>query len=263
VKADLCEDEVTDGNDTRITWTAGPLFDGVETAENAAKSICTIDLSWDDATTVCGGPVTYSIYRGTSSPVQLIPENRIVHGLTDTSYVDTTLILTGFEYHYVVRAVEGTTGQEDGNVVELSATATGTGGGSSTCVAGQPNPPPVPDGTAGTSPLTGSRVTLAGDVMELNWDVGSCVAANYNLLYGDLADVASYDLAGSKCGLGSDGDYTWTSVPAGDLFFVIVGINGQGVESSWGTDSNLEERNGDAASGKCLISKKNTTAPCP
>ncbi len=124
-------------------------------------------------------------------------------------------------------------------------------------------PPPAPDGGAGTAPLRGDRLTPAGDAIALTWDASSCTAADYNLLYGDLAGVAGYALSGSRCSLGSGGSYTWSGVPAGDLFFLVVGVDGTGVESSWGMSSLPAERNGMNHSGECSVISKEISAGCP
>ena len=70
-------------------------------------------------------------------------------------------------------------------------------------------------------------------------------------------------LAGSECAIGTTGSHVWNNVPAVDLFFLIVGTDGLATESSWGTDSRLEERNGPADSGECAVTAKNTVATCP
>jgi hypothetical protein len=261
VKAETCSDEATDGNFTEITWQGAPDFDGVDSATNAILPICTVDLAWDPASTVCPGPITYSVYRSTTSPVPVTPANRIASDLTDTTYSDAIGLDTGTTYYYVVRAVDSSNGQEDTNTVEASATPTSAFG--LTCVTGQASPPSVPDGQGATSPLMGSRATVAGDVIDVSWDAASCPALAYNLLYGDLANVSAYALSGARCSVGTTGNYTWSGVPVGDLYFLIVGANGVGAESSWGTDSDLNERNGAAASGFCLVSTKNTDVICP
>ena len=124
-------------------------------------------------------------------------------------------------------------------------------------------PPPAPDGSAGTQPLRGTRMNPAGDTLEVTWDTASCTAADYILLYGDLADVADYTLSGSACALGTDGTFVWNSVPAGSLFFIVTGTDGSGLESSWGADSLIDERNGMFASGECSTVSKDIVTTCP
>ncbi|MDH3627245.1 MAG: immune inhibitor A [Acidobacteriota bacterium] len=124
-------------------------------------------------------------------------------------------------------------------------------------------PAPAPDGSLGTQPLRGSRQTVTGDMIDVSWDTASCTANNYNLIYGNLSTVSSYALTGSVCGVGTSGTTLWSGVPAGNLFFLVVGDNGSGSESSWGSDSGGGERNGLAASGECAVGLKETTATCP
>jgi hypothetical protein len=131
------------------------------------------------------------------------------------------------------------------------------------CAATPAGPPAAPDGSGVTDPLRADRATVAGDTINVTWDSGSCPAADYNLLYGDLADVASATLAGSECALGSSGSYSWNAVPPGDLFFLVVGTDGAGTESSWGYDGYGGERNSIGASGECAIWFKETSNSCP
>jgi len=124
-------------------------------------------------------------------------------------------------------------------------------------------PAPVPTGDGTTTPLLGNRATVAGDQISVSWDTTSCSVTDYHLLYGDLADVSSYTLAGSQCSLGATGSFDWLDVPTGDLFFLIVGSDRGGVESSWGTDSLYGERNGESPSGQCGLVAKNASGSCP
>lgn len=92
----------------------------------------------------------------------------------------------------------------------------------------------------------------------------SCPSVDYNLLYGRLADVANYVFAGSECSIGQSGVFDWEPPFAGDLFFLIVGIDDPGTgESSWGTDSTGGERNGTTPSGECGVIEKNLSVVCP
>ena len=124
-------------------------------------------------------------------------------------------------------------------------------------------PPPTPSGAGATAPVTASRATPAGDVIDVGWDTASCTAVGYNLVYGNLTDVSTYALAGSECSLGTAGIYNWNGVPAGDLFFLVIGNDGAGTESSWGIDSQLGERNGLTPSGECSATAKTVTGVCP
>lgn len=425
VKAASCTDGSLDPADTQITWTGMPAFDGVLSVTNPAESTCTLDVSWQPASSVCPGPVTYSIYRDTSSPVALTAGNLVASGVSGTSFADSLDLVTGTPYFYVVRAVEQTTGASDTNVVEAGATPTAgaglqtifsktlngpggffgwnvstgpgphscgafsqvfsepqrpagsdghfaladsqaCGGGSTTSTIftsavidadvsgasiatlefdlsynhgdgddatvevwdgaawqvvwtdanadvdahqaldvtahalGNSNfrvrfnyqnaafdgwfavdnvvvtvdtpcstdvsgaaPPPVPDGSLSPTPLLAGRVSLSGDAVDVTWDAASCPAASYDLIFGDLADVSIHLLGGAECAVGTSGLHNWTGVPSGDLYFLLVGTDGAGIESSWGTDSNLDERNGLSSSNQCSTFLKNLTQTCP
>jgi hypothetical protein len=242
-----------------------PTFGGIGSATNVPATFCTVNLSWDSASTDCPGPITYTVYRDTISPVAPTPANQISSALADEAYTDAIGLVSGTTYHYVVRAVEGSTGREDSNATEAFATPyfQDVSFSLEPCLTGGVAPPAVPDGQAATEPLRGERMTSAGDVIDVTWDAASCPATDYNLIYGDLAGVATYTLDGAECTIGTAGDFTWSDVPAGDLFFLIVGTDGADTESSWGTDSGLNERNGAAPSETCSIGAKDTSATCP
>ena len=111
VRADLCEHGTTDNASTIISWTDKPSFDGIQSATSAQDPICTMNLDWNDAESLCPGPVTYTIYRDTESPVYPTQESRIAFGLTDTTYVDMDGLENRGVYHYLVQAIEGSTGE--------------------------------------------------------------------------------------------------------------------------------------------------------
>ena len=124
-------------------------------------------------------------------------------------------------------------------------------------------PPPAPAGADGSTPLRGERLTPGGDSIAVSWDATSCTAVEYNLLYGDLSDVASTAITGGECAIGTGGSFDWNGVPSGDLFFLVVGADGNGTESSWGRDSLLGERNGITASAECATAAKDLSGTCP
>ena len=70
-------------------------------------------------------------------------------------------------------------------------------------------------------------------------------------------------LPGSECSIGTGGSFDWNAVPAGDLFFLVVGHDGAGTESSWGLDGAFVERNGFTPSGECATVAKDPTGSCP
>ena len=113
---------------------------------------------------------------------------------------------------------------------------------------------------AAAGSLRTDRPGGATDAIDVTWGT-ACGAIDYNLLYGDLDGVASYALLGSECSLGTTGSYSWTGVPAGNLYLLVVGTDGS-TESSWGRDSGFAERNGAAASNLCGVSVKDPTGTC-
>ncbi|HET9298299.1 MAG TPA: proprotein convertase P-domain-containing protein, partial [Candidatus Polarisedimenticolaceae bacterium] len=119
-----------------------------------------------------------------------------------------------------------------------------------------PGGPPKP-----ARALTASR--LDASTVHLDWDAAGCAAANYHLLYGPLDTVSSYAVSGGVCGLGPLGSFDWSSVPAGDLWYVVVGDDAASTEGSWGQASGGSERGGTAASGLCGFTLRNNGGTCP
>jgi hypothetical protein len=104
---------------------------------------------------------------------------------------------------------------------------------------------------------------VTGDQIEVTWDASSCTSFDYNLLYGDLTAVATHDLLGADCGIGISGNHSWLAVPAGSLYFLIVGTDDTSIyESSWGL-ATAGERHGTTASFQCNATTKVISASCP
>jgi len=123
-------------------------------------------------------------------------------------------------------------------------------------------PSPVPDGSGATQPMT-VRKGPTNMNLRLAWDNASCPAERTNLLVGDLADVGTYGLQDAVCSLGSSGLYNWQGVPAGDLYFLLLGEDQSGCyESSWGADSTGVPRNGGVASGMCGAVSNDLSQSC-
>ena len=75
--------------------------------------------------------------------------------------------------------------------------------------------------------------------------------------------VSSYTLQGAECSISSLGSFNWTDVPAGNLFFLIVGVDQSDCyESSWGRNSSGDERNGATPSNLCGATLKDTSEVC-
>jgi subtilisin-like proprotein convertase family protein len=124
------------------------------------------------------------------------------------------------------------------------------------------SPPPVPDSAIGTG-MTASLMTGLASGVHLTWDVATCAAENFHLLYGTLQNVSTYLPEGAVCGLGPLGSYDWAGVPAGDLWFLIVGDDAAAMEGTWGTDGAGAHRNGTTASGFCGFTTRSNAGTCP
>jgi hypothetical protein len=111
--------------------------------------------------------------------------------------------------------------------------------------------------------MTASRMTGGASGMHLTWDVATCSAKNFHLLYGSLPNVASYAPDGAVCGLGPLGSYDWVGAPAGDLWFLIVGDDAAAIEGTWGTDGAGAHRAGATASGFCSFTTRSNAGVCP
>lgn len=143
--------------------------------------------------------------------------------------------------------------------VKVSYTAT-PGCNMTVCAAS--GPPPVPDGRFGSA-MRATRGAIGGEAIDVQWDVVTCTGADYHLLYGPLAGVSSYTLAGAACDLGPTGVYHWSSVPPGDLWYVVAADDNGVTEGSWGTDSSGAHRGGDTPSGRCAVTARDNTGTCP
>jgi hypothetical protein len=123
-----------------------------------------------------------------------------------------------------------------------------------TCAASASSPPPIP----GT--MVAERTAADGSAISVTWG-GACPPAGARILYGPLSQVGSYTVTGANCAISSP--ESWTGVPAGDLWFVVVSDNAAAVEGSWGRSSAGDERNGLTDSGLCGVTTKDLTGTCP
>jgi hypothetical protein len=128
--------------------------------------------------------------------------------------------------------------------------------------AASPAVPPVPDGTFGAA-MTASRGDASGSTINLTWDVSACAGKDYHTVYGPLADLATYQIAGGVCGMGTSGSYAWTGAPPSNLWFVVVADDASTIEGSWGSRSTGDPMNGAGASGVCSISGRVNLSVCP
>jgi hypothetical protein len=102
-----------------------PTFAGAASAATSGTTTCGIDLTWAAGSSNCpgAGSISYTIYRGTTPGFAAVAANRIVAGVSGTSYTDTNGLQTSSTYYYKVRAVDSRNNVEDANVIERSAVA--------------------------------------------------------------------------------------------------------------------------------------------
>jgi hypothetical protein len=80
-----------------------PNFAGVNSVSSAGVSPCAIDVTWLAATSPCGGPVVYNVYRSSAAPVTAHSSNLVASCIGTTSIVDRS-VSPGMAFHYLVRA---------------------------------------------------------------------------------------------------------------------------------------------------------------
>jgi sugar lactone lactonase YvrE/photosystem II stability/assembly factor-like uncharacterized protein len=206
--------------------------DGVTTTNS--HSLHALFSSIEDVTQVTGYKYCIGTYQG----------GQDVKGWTDTSQNEVTVtglsLISGQTYYFGVRAKNSldmwsTTGYSDGITLVSQL------------------PPPVPDGSFGNA-MTSSKITNDGTQIHLNYDTTTCQAPSYSIYYGNLNSVSSCTFSGSVCSIDTDGSYDWTSVPAENLFFIVVSNNGSGTEGSWGKNfinGTYNERGGTTQSNLC------------
>jgi hypothetical protein len=113
--------------------TLPPEFHGVTSASSAGTADCAVSLGWEAGSSRCPGELVYNVYRSASPGFEAGPENRIASCVTGTSFIDLANLVHGVEYHYVVRAEDGTSGHggpcgggnEEANSVHASASPDG------------------------------------------------------------------------------------------------------------------------------------------
>jgi len=75
--------------------------------------------------------------------------------------------------------------------------------------------------------------------------------------------VSTYAISGAACGLGATGTATWSSVPAGDLWYVVVATDGAGTEGTWGKTGAGAHEGGVTPSAQCGDTLRNNGGTCP
>jgi len=152
--ASACVEASTSGS-----CTAPPAFAGIASATNQGTATCAVHLAWPAGTVYCGGPATYSVYRGATDSFVPAAGNRIAVGVSGLAYADAGAppLTPSF---YVVRAVDAASGNEESNIVHLGATASGPAQDGTFATGAEPGDPPLdtltssaPDRLAGPQPL--------------------------------------------------------------------------------------------------------------
>lgn len=138
-------------------------------------------------------------------------------------------------------------------------------------------PPAVPDGTAGSTPVTATKLNQAGSSLSISWDTTTCTGStSTSLLYGEGSDLpatlgGAFSLAGSQCALGGSSPFVWNPAPnaldgSGLIWWLLVKRNaGNTTEGSWGESDTGAERIGPGAggsSGQCGVTGKDASNAC-
>jgi subtilisin-like proprotein convertase family protein len=122
-----------------------------------------------------------------------------------------------------------------------------------TCDPPVSSPPPIP------ADMLAQQITDDGSEISVVWNA-QCAPAAAKVVYGPLDQVSSYVISGSVCDIANP--EAWSAVPAGSLWFLVIGDDGAGIESSWGQGSG-GERNGLTGSGTCGSTAKDIGGSCP
>lgn len=129
------------------------------------------------------------------------------------------------------------TGLWDGNVTPRPSLARWEGG---LTLSRSASPPPTPGGRDAPGVLL--EVSAAGDdALTVSWDAATCPAADYHLVWLDLATIGSYAVVDETCGAGATGSWTGPA-PAGSVAVLAVSDDGGEIEGSHGVDAAGRER---------------------
>jgi len=116
----------------------------------------------------------------------------------------------------------------------------------------------------GSQSLRVDKTSSGETQLDLTWSDDACPSFEYHVLFGDLANVATVSIDGGVCDIGPSGSSSWSDLPAGSLFFVVVGTDITGVyESTWGNASDGLPRGGTKASFRCSTTTKVLDPQCP
>jgi hypothetical protein len=209
-----------------------------------------------------GTPPTAAVASTTETAPETVTLTRIAPG--STTYRGTINTTANPAVH------DGVLSVKNGDTISATYIDASDGGGGfniprvavATTVCAPTGVRPVADGSFGTA-MKGSRADAAGSAIDLTWDVATCSSADHHILYGDLANVATASVSGAICDLGTTGATSWAGVPAGDLWFVIVGDDNAATEGSWGTNGSGAQLGLGSASGQCGLTARDDSGVCP
>lgn len=105
-----------------------------------------------------------------------------------------------------------------------------------------PLPPPTPGGrdVPESGPL---RVAQAdGGQVRITWDVSTCPASGYHLVWLDLTDAAPYAVVDEVCDIGTTGAWVGAAAGGSCVGVLVVSNDGIEIEGSHGVDSRGHER---------------------
>ena len=103
---------------------AAPVFTGVESVTSSNSSTCGIDVTWQNASSVCSSEFKYDIFRSKDPEFIASESNRIAKDINTNQWHDSTVI-TDEVYYYLVRAIDTVTNSSDNNVLKIAAKAEG------------------------------------------------------------------------------------------------------------------------------------------
>ncbi|MEO8277178.1 MAG: hypothetical protein ABI639_13265, partial [Thermoanaerobaculia bacterium] len=105
--------------------TLAPTFAGITSATNEATAGCGIEIGWGAATPSCGGPVTFQVYRSTTSGFVPSPAT-LIASPTASPYTDAEpALVSGTTYYYVVRSTDSSNTSQDTNSAQIGVAPTG------------------------------------------------------------------------------------------------------------------------------------------
>ena len=136
-------------------------------------------------------------------------------------------------------------------------------------------PPAVPDGSAGSTPMTVAKLNTAGTSLSVSFDTAACSGVtNRQIIYGEGSQLptsggGTFGLTGSACGV-TTSPFVWNPAPApsggtGLIWWLLTVRDGSNREGSWGKKSSGAERVGPGpggSSGQCGVTTRNIANAC-